>query len=287
MVDSWFDSFFNLSAVPLPLTIKLLKTLLRPLVVFTILPASTAIYATPKVTLIGAEVPPFSWQQENKVVGINMDVAAQAAQSIGYQVDRKILPLKRALSTLSHQPNTLMAGLARTPEREHLYTWIGPVVSIKVGLLSWQETINASQGEQLMAGSAIESDQVDSIASEAPHYRAKLCVHYDTPMEAWLKNHGETDYISVTSEQACLSLLAEKLVKHWFTEFHLARYLTSKSSYPVENLSEHEVLIEPELYLAGGLNMSSTDIEKWRMALEQMVEAGDIDKIIKRYVDNY
>ncbi|REL35155.1 substrate-binding periplasmic protein [Thalassotalea euphylliae] len=287
MILGWILSFICLSAVPLPLTIKLLKKLLRPLVVFTILPASTAIYAASKVTLIGAEVPPFSWQQENEVVGINMDVAAQAAQTMGYQVDRKILPLKRALSTLSHQPNTLMAGLARTPEREHLYTWIGPVVSIKVGLLSWQEHIKASQGKQLMAGSAIALDDAGSIASEAPHYRAKLCVHYDTPMEAWLKNHGETDYIAVTSEHACLSLLAEKLVKHWFTEFHLARYLTSKSSYPVENLVEHEVLIEPELYLAGGLNMSSTDIEEWRMALEQMAEAGDIDKIIKRYVADY
>ena len=182
-------------------------------------------------------------------------------------------------------PNVLMVGVARTPEREHLFTWIAPVVPVQVGMLGWQGTTNTQSLNDLQ--SSADSNSEETLPNRQPHMRAKLCVHYNTPMEDWLKSHGETDYIAVTSEQACLSLLAEGLVKQWFTEFHLARYLTKESSYSPMKLVEQEVVMQPQLYLAGPLSMTSTEVEEWRMTLLTMAEQGDIEKIVARYVSDY
>ncbi|WP_181902166.1 substrate-binding periplasmic protein [Thalassotalea euphylliae] len=238
-----------------------------------------------QITLIGPQVPPFSWQEEGNVRGINMDVISQAGQQLGYQVHQQVVPLKRAFSMVERLPNVLMVGVARTAEREHLFTWVAPILPVQVGMLGWQDS--AHQQSVDTNQSLAHDKRQESPQSRQPHVRAKLCVHYNTPMEDWLKSNGETDYIAVTSEQACLSLLAEGLVKHWFTEFHLAQFLTKKSSYSPMNLIEQEVVMQTKLYLAGPLTMSSTEAEEWRMTLVAMAQRGEIDKIIARYVADY
>lgn len=223
-----------------------------------------------QIVLLGADVPPFSWQQHRDVVGINMNIVEHAAERLGIKVNKQIVPLKRALTVLNHQAHHYFVGLARTPEREELYQWIAPLISTRIGLLKLNDSTSSNAG-----------------FDDKQQYRAKICVHYDTPMQAWLLENNEADFIAVTNEQACLKLLSNKLVKYWFTEFHLARYLIKQANIPTHQIVEDKLIMQPKLYLATSLNADSKTIEQWRKELNSMASKGEFRKFVQRYVDDY
>lgn len=216
-----------------------------------------------KVNLLGADVPPYSWVQDQRVIGINIEIAEQAARALGYQTHSRIVPLKRAFHMLKHRPDHFFVGLARTPEREQSFTWIAPLISTRIGMFAWQATQQSSRKQ-----------------------RAEICVHIGTPMENWLKTNSRSDYVTVTNEQACLKLLVEGLVQYWLTEANLVQYLLKQNGLSSTGLVEGEVIMQPQLYLAASLDTSEILITTWRQQLQDMAATGDISEIVDRYIND-
>lgn len=221
--------------------------------------------AAPKIVVfLAADVPPFSFMKDGEPAGINVDIVKHAAQALGYQASFKILPLKRARAMLEGSSDYFLLGFARTPERELSVTWVAPLVPTKIAMHNLQHHI------------ALPNKR-----------RAEVCAHYGTPMEDWLKRSQHPDYMIVTSEQACLKLLNNHLVKYWFTETHLAQYLFQQSKLASGSLIEGRVMMSPQLYLAANINTPRARVLAWRQQLEGMAERGEFERITKQYVDNY
>jgi len=77
---------------------------------------------------------PFSYRQDGAIQGYCTDSvrATLAAARLPYQVD--IQPWARIYTTTLARPGTLMYPVARTPERENKFKWIGPLVSNRIAL---------------------------------------------------------------------------------------------------------------------------------------------------------
>lgn len=213
------------------------------------------------IHLIGADVPPFSMQVQNKIQGINMQLAILAAEQMDLEYKAELLPWKRALQQARQYSNTVLVGLARTKEREALFNWITPVFQSRIGFLSL-----ASKPEEHL------------------NYRAKTCVHYNTPMEVWLKQAGETDFISVSNEHRCLTLLAEGAVRQWFSEVHLAQYLTKQAAGSGIVLQEQQIVLRPALYIATAKHNQHIDIQAWRKTLQALIKQGELKKLLHQYL---
>jgi polar amino acid transport system substrate-binding protein len=63
---------------------------------------------------------------------------AQLIEALGLRLQRSgtldVLPFARALATAENEPNTLIALIARTPEREARFHWICPVLDYEVAV---------------------------------------------------------------------------------------------------------------------------------------------------------
>lgn len=215
------------------------------------------------IVFLGANVPPFSWNENDEIVGINIEIAQLAAHASGFSSHSKIVPLKRAFQIIETNQNHFLVGLARTPERERHFKWVKPLITTRIGMLRWQP---------------------DPIA--ANDIRAEICAHYGTPMEYWLKTHNHPDYIIVNDEEACFQLLTNGLVKYWFTEIHLAQYLTKQKRLNTNYLIEEKIIMNPQLFLATSLNTPDAVVSPIKHELDAMKEKGVFNTIINRYIQH-
>lgn len=81
------------------------------------------------LTLTTEEYPPYNMRDaKGQVGGISTAIVKALLAETGLTYELNIYPWARAISMARVQPNTCVYSMSRTPERESLYKWIGPLV---------------------------------------------------------------------------------------------------------------------------------------------------------------
>lgn len=88
---------------------------------------TTAVNATPAVTCVTEENRPVNFRENGKITGFSTEVVEAVVKEIEVQADFQIMPWARAYATALHKENVLIFSIMRTPEREHLFKWVGVV----------------------------------------------------------------------------------------------------------------------------------------------------------------
>lgn len=79
------------------------------------------------LTAFTEPLPPLNYQINGKVTGFSSDLLDLMASETGLSINKQILPWTRAMAMVGRQENALIYSLVRTPERESLFQWIGPI----------------------------------------------------------------------------------------------------------------------------------------------------------------
>lgn len=72
-------------------------------------------------------LPPLNYEQDGRVVGFSSELLDLMAKESDIAIHKQLLPWPRAYDMVTRQPNTLIYSLARTPEREAQFQWVGPI----------------------------------------------------------------------------------------------------------------------------------------------------------------
>jgi len=81
--------------------------------------------AAERITVVTEEFPPFNYLEHGVVRGYSVDVVTQLLEQAGLEHTLALYPWARAYRMAQSQPNVLIFSIARTPEREALFHWIG------------------------------------------------------------------------------------------------------------------------------------------------------------------
>jgi polar amino acid transport system substrate-binding protein len=94
-----------------------------------LLSASGAVFgeAQPELHLTTEASAPYSMREGDRVIGIGTDMVREilARSGIAYSID--VLPWKRAYTQALERRDGCVYSTTRTPEREPLFKWIGPI----------------------------------------------------------------------------------------------------------------------------------------------------------------
>ncbi|MBI4806407.1 MAG: ABC transporter substrate-binding protein [Desulfovibrio sp.] len=110
-----------------------------------LLPALLALFpgrakaAPDKFVILTEELPPFNFKTQDGVRGISTDILLRMvafAGLKGHMGDIQIQPWARAYDTVRNKPGTLLYSVARTKEREDLFKWVGPIISVRSSLIA-------------------------------------------------------------------------------------------------------------------------------------------------------
>ena len=73
---------------------------------------------------------PYNFKNDNdQLVGINLDIVKDICTIIAIICEFKLLPWKRAYSLVQKDPHSGIVSIAKNTEREPLFNWIGPLAS--------------------------------------------------------------------------------------------------------------------------------------------------------------
>jgi len=84
-------------------------------------PQSLKVYTEP--------LPPVHHEENGQIVGIATEIVKEIFRKAGYQADIEIYPWKRSYLMVQKQKNQFIYTLNRTPAREKLFKWIGPILA--------------------------------------------------------------------------------------------------------------------------------------------------------------
>lgn len=106
---------------------------------------------------------PYNFQFKKQIQGLVYDIAKTLTGRAGYSLQVEAQPWTRALQTAKETPNVMVFSLARNPEREDAYYWIGPVTSSEV----WLFKLKSRTDIQVKSIDEIKNYVIGDIASSS------------------------------------------------------------------------------------------------------------------------
>ena len=160
-----------------------------------------------------AEWRPFVYEDKGQLVGPAYEIALKVLKHSQHPFDYKLQPWARVYNDALNQPNFLVACIGRTPKREQLFHWIGPI-SKGVEIYFFKLTKNnlnitsLSQAKELKVGAMRGTYNYDFL--ELSGFKDKN-IHQSVKSEQLLNMLINKRYDLVISDEKQLQSEAKKL----------------------------------------------------------------------------
>ena len=162
------------------------------------------------ITVVTEEYPPYNFTEDGKLTGLCTDVVQAVLQHLKIEGRFQVLPWARAYESAQAQENVLIYSITRTPEREKLFKWMGPLASIEWYLFGRPDrhlqldtlddarklqvgTVNADVGEQFLQGRGFAlGKQLQSSNRHETNYEKLRAGRLDL----WIMNESSASHIA-------------------------------------------------------------------------------------------
>ncbi len=101
--------------------------------------ASDQVISAKDLAYITEQYPPYNYLEDDKLQGISVDMLEKMWDKMGVDLNRsaiKLLPWDEGYDRVLKENNTILFTTFRTPEREKLFKWVGPVATGSDALLA-------------------------------------------------------------------------------------------------------------------------------------------------------
>lgn len=218
-------------------------------------------FAAERLILVTEDYPPFSMSDSRgQVIGMSTEIVKALMESAGYEHELNIYPWARAITMARNQINTCVYSMSRTPEREALYKWIGPLVVNDWALFARSGSSRPTQLDEVQ-NMRIGSYQGDAIVG-------------------WLQTRGFLVDIAPSDEVNPRKLLAGR-IDFWATGRMIGIYRLQQLGLagvePVLNI------YRAEMYLACNRQLPDEQVRQLNTALSALDKRGVLRRIYGSY----
>jgi polar amino acid transport system substrate-binding protein len=227
--------------------------------------AASQAQPVPRLHLATEAVAPHSMLDGKRVIGIGADTVRELMERAGIEHTIELLPWKRAYAEALERSDTCVFSTTRTPERESLFKWIGPI-----GEADW--VLMARAGRKLHLKNL----------EQARKYR--IGTYNGDARDQYLRERG-FDVDSAPSDQLNPRKLMADRIDLWAASIRRGSATLSHLGYGGKIVP---VLVFNRIRVYLACNRAVPDVLVARMdtALESMERDGALRRILHRY-DSY
>lgn len=120
-----------------------------------------------QLALYTEEYPPINYSAEGKPSGIGTAIVAEIMRRAGITTTVAVVPWARGYRTVQTTPNTGLFVTSRTPQRETMFHWVGPLVRT-------QGMLYARRSAQISIGSLADAAKLGQVAVPRDWYLQQL-----------------------------------------------------------------------------------------------------------------
>lgn len=242
---------------------------------FTVL-ASSLCFAGDMKVYVGS-VPPFTIVgPRGEVTGAAVDVVSRIMELAGSPIDVakiKHINWARAVEETETQPDSMIFCMAKTPQRESKFKWVGPIAHLKLGLIARTNASISIEGPD-----DLKKYEIGAIRNSAPAqilekgfgiYQEDMTLLPNDLLQFKMLNEGRVDLITQ----------ADTAAPSWIKEL----------GFRQEHFEMVYVLKKLDLYLALNRETSDDLVSKAQSELQKLKETEDgkpswYDLIMQRYL---
>lgn len=128
----------------------------RSLLVALLGTAATARAGEEALKLYTEEYPPITFSRDGRAAGLAVEIVEDIMKRLGTPLPIEVVPWARGYRAATTEPNVGLFATTRTPERDPLFHWVGPVASTRAYLY-------VRRGQGLRISSLEQAREVDQI----------------------------------------------------------------------------------------------------------------------------
>lgn len=221
------------------------------------------------ITFMTEDYPPYNYYENGNLKGISVDILHSVLTRLRVPEDDKrirILPWARGYKTVLETPNTCLFSMNRSPEREQLFQWVGPIAPNTIVVLARKDRhITVSNGDDL------NNYTIATIQDDIAHNM--------------LLKHGYLDNKIVKNPYATsiIEMLNRKRVDAWAYDETVARYFIRQAGYTPNDYERVFLLDSFDTYFAFNWDTDLQLVQKFREAFNALKEEGKVEEIIHSY----
>jgi len=214
--------------------------------------------------------PPFNFDTPDGPSGIATDLFLRMAARAGIRVERRdilVWPWARGYREIREKSDVILFATARTPKREHMFRWIGPIMSLNSGMVALKArkivirnpvesaglyrygTMRDSASEQKLVRLGVPPGRMDSVHDRTLNIRKLVQGHID---------------VMVANEPATF-------------------YTIRQMGLDPDDFEMVYRLMSVDLYYAASRDMDPDVLRRLQAALDSLRADGSVARIIEKY----
>ncbi|QHF02667.1 transporter substrate-binding domain-containing protein [Pseudomonas asturiensis] len=217
--------------------------------------------------VVTEEWAPYNYEENNQLTGMTTEIVRAIMAVTGDEFNIVMLPSMRASHTLKSRPKTILYSMFRTPEREHLYKWVGPIAEESIypyqlasapPITSLEQLLHAPQITTRHAG--LLPDMLQSLGFKNLDKSATESVQ----LYRMLLNGRTSIIIGDTDAGVVYRSRQLNIAPGTLRQIPIALYRSS-------------------LYIAFSQDCDDAVVASWAKALETLRESGELERIQRKY----
>lgn len=225
--------------------------------------------------VITENYPPYNFIDKNSnVTGQSVEIIQAMLQKHGITVAIEVMPLSDGFTFTQKGPNTAIFSINRTPQREGLYKWVGPIGDYK-------------QVFYARKGSSIQVEKLEDARAVA-----KIGVYKGDAGNQFLASSGFTNLDESQTDVEALKKLMDDKVQLWLgNKEGLAVTAKEAGINPDELVELPVVVLQADLYIALSKDIPDSTIASWQKTLDSLKQNKDAEgktvygNILSKYDD--
>jgi polar amino acid transport system substrate-binding protein len=222
--------------------------------------------AQAEVRLLSEEFPPINFSQEGVPKGLAVEIVQEIQRRLGQKQNIEFMPWARAFREVKGPGKVALFSMARTPEREKQFKWVGPIVTFYSSIYA-----PAKNGMRLRS------------MEDAKRAQAVLVVR-DWFTAEELKTLGFQNLLPVTDPVTAIKMLLAKRAPFYATERLSMPQIMAKAGISEDALEIVYSYASSEGYIAFSTDTPDAEIKAWSDKLQEMKRDGSFLAIYKRWL---
>lgn len=218
-----------------------------------------------QLVLYTEENPPINFSQAGEVDGMAVEVVRELLRRTDTRAQILSVPWARGYKMATTQPDVGLFVTVRTPERETLFHWVGPILSTSTSLY-------ARRGEPLPVTSLEEARQLGRIAVPRDWYSHQVLQRL---------GFSNLELVPKPHEMVRMTLLGR--VPLMVYEDQLLPGLLQEVGAAPDALQQVHTFMRTSSYVAFSLSTDAALVRRWQAALDAMKRDGSFARIHLRW----
>ncbi|VAX18138.1 ABC-type amino acid transport/signal transduction system, periplasmic component/domain [hydrothermal vent metagenome] len=211
------------------------------------------------------EFPPYNYTQDGQITGISTEIVREIFKRLDHPDNIELSSWTRSYNLALKEDNIILYSTTRTPNREKLFKWVGPLVPNNTVFF-------AKKGSGVSIKSLDDARKAGAIG-----------VYIDDFGESLLKEKGFTNLHSVADNRENVRKLADGKIDLWIinelTGNHMAREAGLK-----EKIEKVYDVQKDFMYMALSKATPGPVVKKWQDTLDEIKSDGTYAQIFSKWI---